>query len=103
MSVVCEMVVKQIIPAVRVRTAKLLYAKGLKQEEIASKLDLTQAAVSKYLSGKYTEKIKKMEKSKVVKKISEEMVEAILNKNFKKSRPEKIICNYCKKGMISWV
>ncbi|MEM5829714.1 MAG: helix-turn-helix domain-containing protein [Candidatus Aenigmatarchaeota archaeon] len=90
--------VRQIIPAVRVRTAKLLYAKGLKQEEIAKKLGLTQAAISKYLSGKYTKEIKKLEKSKAARKISEEIVKAIESKTFKRSSFQKIVCEYCRKG-----
>ncbi|MEM5773157.1 MAG: helix-turn-helix domain-containing protein [Candidatus Aenigmatarchaeota archaeon] len=99
MSVLCEVMVRQIIPAVRVKATKQLYAKGLKQEEIAKKLGLTQAAISKYLTGKYTEEIRKLEKSETVKKISDEIVKAILKKSFKSSDFQKIVCEYCKKGM----
>lgn len=97
MPISCEIMVKQIIPAVRVRVAKELYSKGLKQEEIGEKLGLTQAAISKYLSGKYTKGIKKLEKSKIVEKISEEIARAILDKSFKKIDFQKIVCEYCKK------
>ncbi|MEM5853102.1 MAG: helix-turn-helix domain-containing protein [Candidatus Aenigmatarchaeota archaeon] len=99
MSVFCEMIVKQIIPAVRVRTTKQLYANGMKQEDIAMKLGLTQAAISKYLTGKYTQEIRKLERSEVVKKISDEIVRVILKKSFKRSDFQKIVCEYCKKEM----
>ncbi|MEM7822585.1 MAG: helix-turn-helix domain-containing protein [Candidatus Aenigmatarchaeota archaeon] len=97
MSVLCEVMVRQIIPAVRVKVAKQLYTKGLKQEEIAKKLGLTQAAISKYLSGKYTQEVRKLEKSEAVKKISDKIVKAILKKSFKSSDFQKIVCEYCKK------
>jgi predicted transcriptional regulator len=97
MSLLCEVVVKQIIPAVRVRTTKKLYSAGLTQEEIAKKLGLTQAAISKYLSGKYTQEIKKLEKDKIVNKISDEIVKAINKKTFKKANFEEIICKFCGK------
>ncbi|MEM5766576.1 MAG: helix-turn-helix domain-containing protein [Candidatus Aenigmatarchaeota archaeon] len=94
----CEVVVKKIIPAVRVRVAKQLYKKyNFSQEEIANKLNLTQAAISKYLSGKYTEEIRKLERSENVKNISEEIVKAILYKSFRKINFEKIFCGYCSK------
>ena len=99
MSVICEVMVKQIIPAVRVKVAKQLYEKHFNQEEIASKLGITQAAVSKYLAGKYTQEIRKLEKDKLVNKISNEIVKVILNKSFKKSSFEKIVCEFCKKEM----
>lgn len=99
MSILCEVMVRQIIPAVRVKAAKQLYSKGLKQEEIAARLGLTQAAISKYLSGKYTQEIKRLEKSKLVKKISGKIVDKILKKSFKKSDFQKIVCEYCEKEM----
>jgi predicted transcriptional regulator len=98
MSVLCEVVVKQLIPAVRIRAAKQLYNKhNFNQKEIASKLGITQAAVSKYLSGNYTEEIKKLEKDEIVDKISNEIVKAIIKKTFDKSSFEKITCKHCNK------
>ena len=103
MRVLCEVVVKQLVPAVRVRVAKELYEKhDFNQQEIASKLGITQAAVSKYLTGKYTQEIKKLETSEIVRKISEEMVKTILDKNFRKHEFQKIICKYCKKDRVKF-
>ena len=46
----CELVTRDFLPSVRARTAIALRNKGLSQSEIARKMDITQAAVSKYLS-----------------------------------------------------
>jgi predicted fused transcriptional regulator/phosphomethylpyrimidine kinase/predicted transcriptional regulator len=46
----CEVVQKEFLPAVRSEVARLLRERGLSQSEIAEKMDVTQAAVSKYLS-----------------------------------------------------
>jgi predicted transcriptional regulator len=98
MSILCEVVAKQLIPAIRIKTAKQLYNKyNFNQEEIAKKLGLTQAAISKYLSGNYTQEIKNLEKDKIVVKISDEIVKEINKKTFNKSSFEKIICKFCNK------
>ena len=96
MSVLCEVMVKQIIPAVRVKVTKQLYSKyHFNQEYIAEKLGITQAAVSKYLSGKYTQEIKKLERDKIVKKISGDVIRAIIKKTFNRSSFERTVCKYC--------
>lgn len=100
MSILCEIMSKQIIPAVRVRVTKQLYSKhNLNQDEIAARLEITQAAVSKYLSGKYTPEIRKLEKDKIVKKISDEIVSAIVKKTFNRSSFEKTVCQCCAERM----
>jgi predicted fused transcriptional regulator/phosphomethylpyrimidine kinase/predicted transcriptional regulator len=48
----CEIVQKEFLPTVRARLAQSLRQAGLSQMEIASRMDVTQAAVSKYLSQK---------------------------------------------------
>jgi len=49
----CEVIVWQILPAIRRELAKNLIENcGLTQKEAAEKLGLTEAAVSRYLSGK---------------------------------------------------
>lgn len=46
-----EIITKKLLPAVRsILTRELKYEYGFKQTEIARKLDITQAAVSKYLN-----------------------------------------------------
>jgi predicted transcriptional regulator len=49
----CEIIVWQILPAIRREIAKsLIQDFGLTQKEAAEKLGLTEAAVSRYISGK---------------------------------------------------
>lgn len=49
----CEIIVWELIPAIRSEFAKKLVKKyGLNQKEAAERLGLTEAAVSRYLSGK---------------------------------------------------
>ena len=53
MKLPCEKVVWYILPIIRKEFARVLHEKyGFSQREIASLLDLTEAAVSYYLSGK---------------------------------------------------
>jgi len=46
----CEIVQREFLPAVRTQLAKALRERGLSQTEISSRLEVTQAAVSKYLN-----------------------------------------------------
>ncbi|MGC8676017.1 MAG: transcriptional regulator [Candidatus Micrarchaeia archaeon] len=56
----CEHITKQILPAVRISVAEALAKKGLTQMQIAARLGIAQAAVSKYLTGKYSHGIKEL-------------------------------------------
>ncbi|MDR1819509.1 MAG: transcriptional regulator [Methanobrevibacter sp.] len=63
----CELVVWYVIPTARSILAKELFNLGMKQKEISNLLDITQPAVSQYLSDKrggreieLTDEIKKM-------------------------------------------
>ncbi len=57
----CDSVIRQAIPAVRIAVAKLLKAKyKMGQAEIANRMGITQAAVNKYLNGRYSDKIKRI-------------------------------------------
>ena len=53
-----EVAVKEITPAVRLLIARELKAKyNMREKDIAKRLNIAQAAVSKYLSGKYSKRI----------------------------------------------
>ncbi len=57
-----ESMVKEFLPALRARAAKLMAQRyGISQTEIARLLGTTQAAVSKYLSNSYSNKVKEIE------------------------------------------
>lgn len=48
----CELVVWKVLPAIKAQIAKNLKKKGMRQKKIAEVLDLTEPAISQYLSGK---------------------------------------------------
>jgi len=48
----CEIVVWYVIPAIMSELAKELLKRGMKQKEISELLDITQPAVSQYVSDK---------------------------------------------------
>lgn len=58
----CDDIFRLTIPAARIATAKLLSKRySMNQSEIARRLGIAQPAVSKYLKGRYTGKIRKLE------------------------------------------
>ncbi len=52
----CESAAKYKVPAIKAKLARELKEKGLRQKDIATLLDVTEAAVSQYLSGKRAKK-----------------------------------------------
>jgi predicted transcriptional regulator len=97
MLIPCEIAIKYFLPATRASIAKVL-ARDYKfsQNQIAFSLGITQAAVSKYLSGKYSNKIKKLEGMKFVRKISFDLANSIAEKKEAKIEFTRELCKYCK-------
>ena len=54
----CEMVVWYVIPAIRSELAKQLLALGMKQKDISELMDITQPAVSQYITDKRGSELK---------------------------------------------
>ncbi len=48
----CEQAAKEKVPKIKAELARKLKAEGKSQKEIAKVLDVTEAAISQYLSGK---------------------------------------------------
>ncbi len=78
MKSVYEMAYIQILPAIRKEIANRLRAYGMKETEIAKRLNITQAAVSKYLKEKQEVNEKLAEKLREHKAAIEEYVEGLL-------------------------
>ena len=53
----CEIVVWYVLPSIRCKLAKELLSLGMKQKEISEVLDITQPAVSQYISDKRGQEI----------------------------------------------
>ncbi|MBD3407469.1 MAG: hypothetical protein GF411_15230 [Candidatus Lokiarchaeota archaeon] len=92
----CELVQKEYLPLVRAKVAQLLHDQDLSQTEIASKLDITQAAVSKYLREADPPKSNQLQ----VKRISERIAHRLLSPSY---RPSEILYELCSACMLSRV
>ena len=88
-----EEAANEIIPAIRSRLANTLINKyNLKEEKVAELLGVAQAAISKYKTGKYSEKIKKIEG-----RLSDELIDkyARVLSESGKSRSGEALCSLC--------
>lgn len=100
MKPICEVVVRYLLPMMRAMVARELYESyGMKQEDAAKKLGLTQAAVSYYLSGrrgkiarKYASMFKEMPS---VKNAVKEIARLIAKENCSVQESVKAICTLC--------
>ena len=96
----CEIIVWRLLPAIRREYAKQLIENfGLTQKEVAEKLGLTEAAVSRYISGKRADlKIPNGHVGKEIKNSTKEIMKGdnktVINETCR-------ICNLLKsKGLI---
>ncbi|MDR2873844.1 MAG: transcriptional regulator [Methanobrevibacter sp.] len=92
----CELIVWYIIPTTRAVLAKELFKLGMKQKEISELLDITQPAVSQYLSdkrgGREIELTEEM--GKMIKELAFNLKEGLASKKDIVSE----ICETCRKG-----
>lgn len=75
----CERVVNDVLPAVRSVIAKELQNNGYSQTEIAELLDVTQPAVSQYLSAARGKQVQEIIDHEAYDEV-EELIEAIMNR-----------------------
>jgi len=66
------------VPAMRVAVAKELSERGMSQAEIAKRLGVAQAAISKYLNSDYSKKIAALERLIVRRRLERKIVELAL-------------------------
>ncbi|MFW9974861.1 MAG: thiamine-phosphate synthase family protein [Candidatus Thorarchaeota archaeon] len=90
----CEIVQRDLLRAVRASVARLLKDEGFSQTEIAANMDLTQAAVSKYLS----QPIAKTKLEGEIEVLSKKITEMIKTGE---SNTEKIVLEICSVCMHS--
>lgn len=90
----CEIVVWYVIPTIRSELAKELLNRGMKQKEISILLDITQPAVSQYISDKRGQGIKFNEETQsLIREFAKGLAEGKLTQ--KDIIPH--ICEICKK------
>ncbi|MBI1973762.1 DUF2703 domain-containing protein [Candidatus Micrarchaeota archaeon] len=93
----CEVVFKGFLPAIKSSIARELAGRGFTQVEIASQLGLTQAAVSKYLSGAYSDQIRQLAGNAVIRDSVRKMAEEIEKEKMTRARMAKEVCATCEK------
>jgi predicted transcriptional regulator len=82
----CNEIFKVTIPAVRIAVAKSLNRKyKMNQSDIAKQLGTTQAAISKYFNGNYSDNIAKVEKIVEKEKALKEITAMIVTRKDKRS------------------
>ena len=89
----CEIVVWYVIPAIRSELAKDLLALGMKQKDVSELMDITQPAVSQYITDKRGSGI---ELSPNVKEMVKELAGQLCNGEAKKTEIIGRTCSICK-------
>ena len=90
----CEMVVWYVIPAIRSELAKDLLTLGMKQKKISELMDITQPAVSQYITDKRGSGI---EFSDEVNQLIQSFAQDLYDENATKFDIIPRTCNICKK------
>jgi hypothetical protein len=96
----CEVVVKEVLPAVRSILAKELKESGMTQEEIAQALGLTQASVSHYLKQARGKNVKMLESDAHLKKQLHDTVGRIKENKADQAVEFCTVCREIRKGVI---
>ncbi len=92
-----EHMIKEFMPSLRASAARIMYdEKKIKQEDIARFLGITQAAVSKYLSGRYSSTVKQFEL-----RLNEKEVRMFVDKitASKAYESQKVVCKMCARNL----
>ena len=94
----CEEAVKKFIPAVKAAVAKELYnTHHWDQVRIAKELGVTQAAVSKYLSGDYGKRVKNAECKAEVRNAAKKLARDVAVGGKGRAELARSICGCCAK------
>jgi len=94
----CEVVVKDVLPAIRAMLVKeLIERHQLSQVEVARKLGITQPAVSQYLSELRGSGYARLFKRREITRPMRELSNAIARGEVRHSRVIQMYCNICKK------
>lgn len=76
----CMHIINLMLPAVRASVAEKLSGMGFGQERIAAELGIAQAAVSKYMNGRYTEDVGAVKRHIEEGMLYNEIIESIVKK-----------------------
>jgi hypothetical protein len=92
----CEVIVRYYLPAIRYRIAsELTRNHGWTQVEVSDRLGITQAAVSKYMSGKLDDKTKEFAESAEIKRAARTIANEIADGKIKTPQSISEMCILC--------
>jgi predicted transcriptional regulator len=93
----CEIAVKSVVPAVKALMAKELTEKrGLKQDQVAQLLGISQSAVSKY-TREVRGHVIKIDEMEELEPAIQKMVDLVLKGSYERAEFLKIFCYTCEK------
>lgn len=90
----CEIAVKSVIPAVKALMAKELVENGLKQDEVAAVLGISQSAVSKY-ARKVRGNVIKVDDVKEIQPLIEKMIDLLQSRTYQRREFLETFCQAC--------
>ncbi len=92
----CEIVVSELLPAIRAEmTRNLIEKHGLKQKEVSEELGITQPAVSQYRSGHRGGRSELLSQDKRVKELIRDMCSLIASKDVEPGEIHERFCEIC--------
>jgi len=95
MIVPCEIAVKSVIPAIRAVMAKeLVRSYGLKQNEVAEILGISQSAVSRY-AGQVRGRVIEINDMKEIRPLVSKMMNLVLNRTYQRAELLELFCQAC--------
>lgn len=98
MKAFCEGAVKSILPAIRsIITRELLNTYGLKQQEAADLLGITQPAVSQYIRESRGVKVNLLEKQPKILGMIDDLARDLVHEKMKPTEFQERLCEICKK------
>lgn len=92
MKLPCEIVVWYLVPVIKSELAKDLVDRGMTQKKVAEVIDVTQAAVSQYISKKRGGNV---QLAPQMKEDIKSFVDRVINGKTKKEDIQKLICKEC--------
>ena len=93
---ICELIVTNILPAVRSVMAKNLLEKGFTQGEIAKMMGLSQPSVSHYLKGIRAKNTESFFEDKQIKELIDSTLGHVMTHNPNPQEIDAAICNICR-------
>jgi predicted transcriptional regulator len=91
----CEVAVKSVIPAVKALIAQKLIAEhGLKQDQVAEMLGMSQSAVSKYF-GKVRGHVIRIDDMEMVQLLVDNMTDLLMSGTYQRSDFLQLFCQAC--------